>query len=459
MNLIYNPVLLSKIVKSYLIDFNRLARLNQKELERFRDKSFRKIVRYAYTVPMYHEIYKRAGLYPNDIRSIKDIRKLPFVSKDDIKKYYPDGLISSKIDRKNLIEITTSGTSGKSVSIFVDPFDTIQGLLGYMRALKEFDINWRKDRLTIIADFRPHTAESGYINRGILKENSFLMKNIQWLDTNDRPEELIERIDKFKPDFIGAYVGMIAHLAVLKEKGFGKNVNPRVIGVTGAVFDKPLREFVYNVFGSEIFEAYGTTETGPIAFTCRKGEYHVLSDYVYLEVIEEGRYVPSGELGHAVVTKLYGKGTPIIRYTSTDDIVSLLDKNGTCGLSGDLLGNVYGRDILSLYLRDGNVALPAYITKIFSKILYVLKTNKIADSQVIQHDFDKFEIRIVFDKKLIDVPPTKEEIFSFIKKEFTEKIGNNISIVVKEVEEINRNEPRIISKIDKEKFKVKGYLV
>lgn len=101
MNQLYNPVFVSKVLKSYFFDIDRLRVTSEKELEQFRDKRFRKIVNYAYTVPLYHDLYKKAGLHPDDISGIKDIEKLPFVSKDDLQKYYPDGLVSSRIKRRN----------------------------------------------------------------------------------------------------------------------------------------------------------------------------------------------------------------------------------------------------------------------------------------------------------------------------------------------------------------------
>ena len=461
MNQMYNPVFISKVLKSYFFDINRLWKLNQKDLERYKNKMFRRMVRYAYTVPLYHDLYKKAGVHPDDIRVAKDIVRLPFVSKNEMKKYYPEGLISSKTRRDKLIEVSTSGTTGRSLSIFVDLHDVVVGLFGYIRMLREFDINWRRDRLTIIGDFAPHTVESGYINKGIFAKmrNSFLFKNMQWLDTNEKPEVLIDKINDFKPDFLGGYVGMLGHLAVLKEKGFGPDINPRVIGTTGSPVPESLWKFIGNTFDSELFETYGSTEAGPIAFKCRKGEYHVLSDYVHLEIIENGEYVKESKPGHVVVTKLYGKGTPIIRYTAMNDIAGMLNVKGSCGMSGDLLTKVYGRDILSLLLSGGKVLLPASMGQIFSRVLYELKTNKVYDIQVIQHDLKKLEIKIVFDKKLRDVGPSAEEIFSLIRNGFMKYFGSDAEIIIREVDKIDRKgSSRIVSKIDRSKFKITGYV-
>jgi len=418
------------------------------------------MVRFAYTVPVYHDKYKKAGVHPEDIEGIKDIEKLPLVSKDDIKKYYPEGIISSKIRRENLIEVSTSGTTGKSLSIFVDMFDIVRGLFGYLRVFREHGVNWRKDKITIIGDFAPHTAESGYINRGLTSQLKldFLLKNIQWLNTNDDPRKLIEEIDRFRPVFIGGYVGMLGHLALLKENGHGKNIRPRRIVATGSVLDKTLKKFIEETFDTPVFEAYGATESGPIAIQCREGKYHVMSDLVYPEFMRDGEKVTSGEPGSLVVTKLFGNGTPMIRYDAVNDIVSPLYEKCDCGLSGDLIEKIFGRDDLSLVLPDGNILLPSSFGEIFSKILYELKTNKIKDVKIIQHSLTKIEIQVVIDEKLRNLGPSVEEIFSFLRQSFEDKVGRHVEILTREVKKTDKTKPSIVSKVDRSKIKITGYV-
>ena len=99
MNPFYNPFFLLKILKYYFVDINNLRRFNEIQLKRFRDKKFRKIIKYAFTIPMYNELYEKAGISFDDIRSLDDITRLPIISKDDIKKYFPDGLIPRNRDK------------------------------------------------------------------------------------------------------------------------------------------------------------------------------------------------------------------------------------------------------------------------------------------------------------------------------------------------------------------------
>ncbi|MGF3554804.1 MAG: phenylacetate--CoA ligase family protein [Thermoplasmatota archaeon] len=459
MNQFYNPVFLSKILKSYLLDIDRLRRINSKQLRDYQNKQFRRLIKFALTVPMYHDKYKKSGININDIKSLDDIEKIPTVTKDDFKNYFPDGITSSKVNKKTLIQVSTSGTTGKKLTVYVDMFDIIVGLFGYIRSIKEHGINWRKDKLTIIADFAPHTVETGYINRGLYKYfgSNIFFKNFQWLNTNDPPEKIIKEIDNFKPDFIGGYVGMLGHLALLKEKGFGKNISPKVIAATGAPLSLPLKNLIEKSFNAKIFESYGSTESGPIAFTCKNGKFHVMSDFVYLEFFKNGKPVEHEEAGKLVVTKLYGNGTPIIRYDAINDIVAPLLSTCDCGLTGSLLKKIYGREDISIYTADGRILLPTSFGDIFGKILYELKTNKLKNVRIIQHSLTKIEIQAVIDENLREIGPSVEQIFSVIKDGFKEKIGSNVEFITKEVKNIDTNKPRIISKVDPSKIKIIGY--
>lgn len=461
MNPFYNPVFLLKILKSYVLDINRLSYFNEDALKQYQDACLRKIVKFAYTVPLYHEKYKKAGVRPNDIQGIADIHKLPTISKYDIKAFYLEGIIPAGTKKEDFIEISTSGTTGKSLSLYGDMYDAVLWLFWYIRVLRNHGINWRKERLSIIGDFAPHTIGSGYIKRGLLinLSNQNFFRNMQWLNTNDEPIEVIKEMNKFKPDFIGGYVGMLGHLALLKEKGYGDDVNPRYIATIGSILTPPLRKLLEKTFNARVFEVYGATESGTIAFQCHRGRYHIMSDLVYPEFLKEGISVHSKEPGKLVITKLYGRGTPIIRYDAVNDVVAPLYESCDCGLAGGLIEKIYGRDDLCLYFSNGRVLLPASQAEIYGRVLYELKSNKIRETRIIQHSLSKLEIQLLFDKKLRNEKPSNEEIFSMIKRGYLEKIGSDVDIDIKEVETlVHKNEPRITSKVDRTNFRIKEYI-
>jgi phenylacetate-CoA ligase len=278
------------------------------------------------------------------------------------------------------------------------------------------------------------------------------------LDTNDDPKRVIREIDRFQPDFIGGYVGMLGHLALLKEQGLGKNISPLIIAATGSVLDFSLKDMIKKIFDADLFEVYGATETGPIAYECKNGKYHIMSDLLHLEFFIDDITVKSGEPGMLVVTKLYGGGTPIIRYTAINDIVSPIYEKCGCGISGGLIGKIYGRDDLVLFLPGGKALLPSSFADIYSKILYGLKTTKLKDTQIIQHSLTKIEVLVLIDEKQRNTGPSVDMILSIIKDGLQEKVGSEIEIITREVKEIKRTGARIVSNIDREKFELKSYI-
>ena len=168
--------------------------------------------------------------------------------------------------------------------------------------------------------------------------------------------------------------------------------------------------------------------------------------------------VAPGEAGHVIVTKLYGEGTPIIRYNAINDIVSLSSKQCSCSMAGDLLEKIYGRDDLALFLPGGRVLLPSSFSEVYSKVLYGLKTTKLKETMIIQHSLENIEIQVVFDEKQRQKKPSVTEITSLLKTEFEKKVGPGITVNVRVVKKIDRKGPRIVSKVDRRKFEIKEYI-
>ncbi|MCK5344568.1 MAG: hypothetical protein KAR20_14240, partial [Candidatus Heimdallarchaeota archaeon] len=101
MNSFYNPLFLLKVLKSYFFDIDRLDNLHEDELNRFRDKQLRRVLRFADTVPLYHNLYKKQGIRIEEIKGIDDIEKLPIITKENFAGQSPSDLItrSSNIEK------------------------------------------------------------------------------------------------------------------------------------------------------------------------------------------------------------------------------------------------------------------------------------------------------------------------------------------------------------------------
>lgn len=129
MNPFLDPVTGIPFLKNFLFDAQRLRALSPEKINKYRDKALRRIVRYADTVPLYHMKYHAADLHPHDIKGIKDVTKLPFISKQDIVEHFPIGILPRGYNKENARIVSTAGFTEKQISIFTD-FSIFTGCIG-----------------------------------------------------------------------------------------------------------------------------------------------------------------------------------------------------------------------------------------------------------------------------------------------------------------------------------------
>lgn len=441
MNPFLNPLNTLPVLKYFFTDPNRIWRLKPEKMKKYRDKAFRNIVKYAYTVPLYYNKYKKAGIHPNDIRGIDDIVKFPFITKDDLIEHFPDGIIPPNYSKEKAQVNCTGGTSGKPVCIFYDfPLNARSWIIG-LRDIRFHNLHWRKSRFAVVGEFGPK-------NRiGSIYENHFLpyvkffhpLNNLLYIDLNGPMEETIKKLEAFNPDTIHSYPSGLQHLAYFKRIGYGKNLKPKLLTVSGSVLDDYTRKYVEDAFGCKIFNIYTAVEAGTaIALECIKGTWHINYDFFHLETIDENReIVPPGKRGQTVLTRLWGTGTPIIRYIGVTDLITLTtEEQCDCGLNTPVIvGGVEGKMRADIVLPNGKI-LPSSAYGSLAAILYELKTFKVKQYQIVQKAIDKIDILIVIDDDLRNVGPSIEVVFKRIKDVYQQVVGPDVEINVKEVKEI-----------------------
>jgi phenylacetate-CoA ligase len=437
-----------RLAKMYLSDVNRLWNFNEEQLKRYQDNQFRRIVNYAYTVPMYHEKYKKHGIHPRDIQGIDDINKLPFITKDDLRNNYPAGITPKNLNPRNSFTVSTSGSTGKPVFVVIDRLSALKSLLGFVRALKAYGGNWRKSKVVLIIDTEPGSAENAFFIEKIpVVSRLFKLENIKYLHLGEKPEKIMKILNEFQPDYLGSDPNMLRQLAYLKEQGQGKQVNPDYILSSGSMLDDYTKQYVELAYGRRVLDAYGTTEGGPLSFECIEGDYHVHSDFVKIEFLdEEDQPVPLNTAGHTVITKLYGAGTPIIRYKGIDDIATPIKKKTSCGITSDMIKKIEGRASELIYLPDGKTLSPLAVTGIPAKTMEYFNSYKITHFQIIQHQLDDIEIKVVIDEKK-NPEISSEKIIAELKKRFEEKIGPEVTITVTQKDEIKNETQSHFSKV------------
>ncbi|KYK19922.1 hypothetical protein AYK24_04765 [Thermoplasmatales archaeon SG8-52-4] len=443
MNQFMNPIFLFRILKGHLIDVNRIWRNDIDQLRRYQDKSIRKIVNYAYTVPLYHKKYKEYNVHPDDIKGIKDIHKLPLISKEDIRDNYPDGIIPKGYNKEKDFILSTSGSTGKPLFIYCDLYTIIRYTEGFVRTLKAYGGNWRKTKILLIIDMKPGSIEHAAFTSSISPfiKKFVPMNNLKYLHVGEKSESLIKQINEFNPEILGSDPPVLMKMAFLKNQGLGKDINLKSLFSAGSMLDKYTRLYVEKAFNAKILDTYGTTEAGPVAFENPEGDgYHVHSDFVYMEFLDDDQKpVPYGKPGHLAITRLYGKGTPIIRYTGLEDLITPIEPRTYNGMTTEMIKYIGGRSLELIHTPDGRMISPFHVTTIPASVMNDFNSYKINQFQIIQHKVDKIEVKVIIDEKLRNIGPSVKEILDEIIKRFQDVTSKDVEIVINEVDEIEKD--------------------
>ncbi|MCD6236507.1 MAG: phenylacetate--CoA ligase family protein [Thermoplasmata archaeon] len=455
MNPLSNPALLLYVAKSYLTDVD-ILRGSPSSIERYRNKTFKNVLKIAFKTPLYKEKYREAGLRYSDIEGLKDIHKLPTITKNDLRNSSYEDLIPEGNKKEKFYTVSTSGSTGKPITLFTEPYTMFKTLIGFVRIIKEHGIKWNKTRMAIIADLSSGSAEEMYFREVAVPsiDRIFSLTNIKVFHVGEDPSLIVEELSRFKPEFIGGYPSVVKIIASIINKDSYRNLKPTRIATSGEVLDEYTRGYIEDVFGTKIFDVYGATECSPIAFQCKEGSYHLNYDFANLEFIDDkGNEISSGKIANIVVTRLFGRGTPIIRYSGIDDLLVLSDNECDCGLNSPLIKRIEGRRVDIIVLADGRIIPPSILTGIPYKIMKKYNTKSIERFQIIQRDYDRIEVLAV-----ISDEQKCEMLLNELRKNYQDVFGEGVEIEVKKVKDITEKRkdattlaPVVVSKI-KEKL-------
>lgn len=302
------------------------------------------MVKYADSVPAYHEKYKAQQVRLNEIKGIEDIKKLPIMTKSDIMDFYPDGITPIGFDKRNGYFKSTSGSTGVPVSIYCDLLSTVKDIICCARVSKFYGGNWHKTKIAQVIDIGPGTLENVDFAKGTAPffKKIFSLDNLVDIHKYDKEENIINQLNKFKPEFLTSSPKILKKFALLKNKCDIIEFKPKNIFSSCEVLDNKTRKIIEDAFDTNVFDLYGATEIGPIAFQCITGNhYHIHSDYVFLEFLDkDGNDVDYGKKGEVIATNLYGGGTPFIRYSGLDDVAVPVEDSCSSGITSQMITKI-----------------------------------------------------------------------------------------------------------------------
>ena len=335
------------------------------EIESIQLKRLKEAVHYIYDrVEPYRRKMDEAGIKPDDIQSLDDLKKMPFTYKADFRDNYPMGLFA--VDKKELVRFhASSGTTGKPT------------VVGYTR--KDLDV-WLNNvaRIACMGGATPHDVAQIAFGYGTFTGALGLHGGLEKLGASVIPmssgntKKQIMFMQDIGTTLLVATPSYALHLGEeIRARGLDPSKDLKVhIGLFGGEgMTEPMRDEMHKVWGEQFLctQNYGMSELmGPgVSGECLelKG-MHINEDHFIAEVIDSatGEVLPPGEKGELVITCISKEALPLIRYR-TRDITRLMYEPCPCGRTTARMENLSGRTDDMLKIRGVNV-FPSQIEEV-----------------------------------------------------------------------------------------------
>lgn len=328
--------------------------LERKKMEELQLERLKEVVKRAYNnVPFYRKRFDDIGLKPEHIKSLKDIEKIPFTTKEDLRDNYPYDLFA--VPMKRIVRVhASSGTTGKPI------------VVGYTRNDME---NWAEcvARLIVAAGGKDEDIAQVVFGYGLFTGGFGLHYGLEKVGITVVPassgnsERQIMLMKDFGSTIIVGTPSYVLYLSeVAEEMGLKRKDHKLRLGLFGGEGHTPeMREEIEKRWGILATENYGLSEiVGPGVSgecICQSG-MHINEDHFYPEIIESetGKTLGYGEKGELVLTTLTKEGIPMLRYR-TKDITVLSPEPCKCGRKTVKMNKVLGRTDDMLIIRGVNV--------------------------------------------------------------------------------------------------------
>ena len=326
----------------------------REQLRELQGKRLQKLVAYVYhNVPFYRHKMQEMDLMPEDIRSIDDIVKLPFTTKQDLRDNYPYGLMAAP--KSEVVRVhASSGTTGNPTIVGYTRKDLAIWSEVMSRCLSAYGVT-REDTFSVSYGYGLFTGGLG-AHYGVENLGATVIPA-----STGNTEKHVRLIRDLKITGIACTPSYALYLAETVDKmGINKNDLSLRIGAFGAEpWTENMRKEIQERLGLKGYNLYGLSEImGPgVSCECEAQHgSHIHEDHFYPEIIDPVTLepLPIGEQGELVFTTLTKEGMPLLRYR-TKDLTSLMPGECACGRTSVRMTPIMGRSDDMLIIRGINV--------------------------------------------------------------------------------------------------------
>jgi len=417
-----------------------------KDLRNLQTKRLQNLVRTVYAkVPFYRKKMDELRVTPEDIRDVRDIVRLPFTTKDDMRHTYPYGLRAA--DPKDIVEIhTSSGTTGKPVvSAYtrndIELWSEVMARTLSMGGVTNHDV---------IQNAYGYGLFTGGL--GVHYGGRKIGANIIPISGGNTKRQVTVMAD-FRSTVLTCTPSYALYLAeAVREEGIDISTLSLKAGFFGAEpWSENMRTEIEEKLRVKAYDIFGLTEIiGPgVAAECEnQNGLHVFEDYFYPEVIDPktGEPLPVGEKGELVITTITKEGTPILRYR-TRDITYLEEGVCSCGRTSRRMHRLLGRTDDMLIIRGVNV-FPSQIEQVLFEIEGVEPHYQLVIER--NGQLDDLEVQVEMNESLFsDEIKNLEKIEQKIEHRLHSTLSIHANVKLVEQKSLPRSEGKAKRVIDK----------
>lgn len=324
------------------------------ELKALQLKQLKMLVYKLYTFSsFYRQKMKDAGVTPEDIQELDDVRKLPFMTKKDLRDGYPDKLMMR--DRGDLLRYhASSGTTGKATIVGYTKSDLENWSESLARAMTSFGLG-KQDVIQVANTYGLFSGGLGFhyatekIGATVIPAST---------GNTDRQLELICDLGVTAMAATPSYLMYLGEVAEKKGIDIRRDTKLRFGLLGGEPWSDRMRDRIYEKMGIRGFNCFGASEmSGPLFMECAEQDgIHFWGDLTLLEIVDPdtGETLEPGQKGEMVVTMLQKEAFPMMRYRM-GDITSIMEEPCPCGRAHPRITRIQGRVDDMIIIRGINV--------------------------------------------------------------------------------------------------------
>jgi phenylacetate-CoA ligase len=408
-------------------------------------------VRHAYdNVPFYKKKFEAAGFHPDQLKSLDDMKRVPFLTKQDMRDNYPYGLFAVPLNKVVRVH-ASSGTTGNATVVGYTKNDVNVFAEVVARSLVSYGVS-ENDVVQIAYGYGLFTGGLG-LHYGSEKLGALTVP----MSGGNTPRQLMLMKDFGTTVFCStpSYALNIADFIEKNMPDFKIESTKLRVGVFGAEpWTEEMRQEIERRLKIDAYDIYGLSEViGPgVSAECKeKKGLHVFEDHFYVEIInpDTGEVLPEGEKGEIVYTSLTKEAFPGIRYRSRD-ITRLYHDGCSCGRTLVKMDKVSGRSDDMLIIRGVNV-FPSQIESVLMGFEGTEPHYQIVVDR--KGSMDDIEVMVEVNEKIFsDEIKVMNNLSKNIADRFRSSLGISAKITLVEPQTIPRSEGKAVRVVDRRKI-------